>query len=163
MTMVPSCLSHGRSLTHAYMIWKWNFICCLRLLCDTLSYFLSLQPCISAVGLHWHKEHFRCSRCNADLSTGKRRPDLISPCLDLTVWLSLSLPPFFFLSFFFSQGEGFNMENNMLFCADCFGAVYGATCFGCGQKIGGDELWVEALEHQWHSNCFRCEVRVQTC
>lgn len=83
-----------------------------------------LGPCISAVGQHWHKEHFRCSRCNADLSTG----------------------------------EGFNMENNMLFCADCFGAIYGATCFGCGQKIGGDELWVEALEHQWHSHCFRCEV-----
>ena len=52
------------------------------------------------------------------------------------------------------------MENNMLFCADCFGSVYGATCFGCGQKIGGSELWVEALEHQWHSNCFRCEVRM---
>ena len=50
------------------------------------------------------------------------------------------------------------MENNLLFCADCFGAIYGATCFGCGQKIGGGELWVEALEHQWHSNCFRCEV-----
>ena len=31
----------------------------------------ALQPCISAVGLHWHKEHFRCSRCNTDLSTGK--------------------------------------------------------------------------------------------
>ena len=32
----------------------------------------------------------------------------------------------------------------MLFCADCFGAIYGATCFGCSQKIGGNELWVEA-------------------
>ena len=55
-------------------------------------------------------------------------------------------------------GSGFNMENNLLFCGDCFGSVYGATCFGCSRKIGGDELWVEALEHQWHPACFVCEV-----
>ena len=59
-----------------------------------------------------------------------------------------------------SLGSGFNMENNMLFCTDCYGAVYGATCFGCGQRIGGDELWVEALDHQWHPACFVCDVRL---
>lgn len=58
-------------------------------------------------------------------------------------------------------GEGFNMEANKLFCGDCYGASYGATCFGCGLKIGGDELWIEAMGHNWHSACFQCEV--STC
>ncbi len=52
------------------------------------------------------------------------------------------------------------MENNLLFCVDCFGALYGATCHGCSQRIGGDELWVEALEHTWHPACFVCDVSV---
>ena len=65
------------------------------------------------------------------------------------------------LFMYMRSGEGFNMEANQLFCGDCYGAAYGATCFGCGQKIGGDELWVEAMDHQWHSQCFKCEV--STC
>ena len=56
-------------------------------------------------------------------------------------------------------GHGFNMENNLLFCVDCYSSLYGATCFGCSQRIKGDELWVEALEHQWHPSCFVCDVR----
>ncbi len=51
------------------------------------------------------------------------------------------------------------MENNLLFCADCFGSLYGATCSGCAGKIGGGELWIEALDGTWHSGCFICEVQ----
>lgn len=80
--------------------------------------------CITAQDLSWHEEHFRCSRCNADLT----------------------------------QGEGFSMEANQLLCGDCYGETYGATCGGCGQKIGGDQLWVEALDKQWHSQCFTCTI-----
>ena len=55
-------------------------------------------------------------------------------------------------------GEGFNMEAGQLFCGGCYGESYGATCGGCGSKIGGDQLWVEALDQQWHSYCFTCTV-----
>ena len=55
-------------------------------------------------------------------------------------------------------GEGFNMEAGQLFCGGCYGESYGATCGGCGSKIGGDQLWVEALDQQWHSHCFTCTV-----
>ena len=55
-------------------------------------------------------------------------------------------------------GSGFSMENNMAICKECYGALYGSTCHGCNQRIGGDELWVEALEHTWHPACFICEV-----
>lgn len=82
-----------------------------------------LGPCISAVGRHWHQEHFSCSRCSADLS----------------------------------KGEGFNMDNNLLFCSECFSSLFGATCYGCSKRIAGEELWVEALDHQWHPACFSCE------
>ena len=51
------------------------------------------------------------------------------------------------------------MEAGQLLCGDCYGESYGATCGGCGQKIGGDQLWVEALDQQWHQNCFICTVR----
>ena len=51
------------------------------------------------------------------------------------------------------------MEAGHLFCGSCYGESYGATCGGCGSKIGGDELWVEALDQQWHSHCFTCTVR----
>ena len=55
-------------------------------------------------------------------------------------------------------GEGFNTEGGELFCGGCYGESYGATCGGCGSKIGGDQLWVEALDQQWHSHCFTCNV-----
>ena len=51
------------------------------------------------------------------------------------------------------------MEAGHLFCGSCYGESYGATCGGCGSNIGGDELWVEALDQQWHSHCFTCTVR----
>ena len=54
---------------------------------------------------------------------------------------SPSLPPSLSLS-----GEGFNMEAGQLFCGGCYRESYGATCGGCGSKIGGDQLWVEALD-----------------
>ena len=51
------------------------------------------------------------------------------------------------------------MEAGHLFCGSCYGESYGATCGGCGSKIGGDELWVGALDQQWHSHFFTCTVR----
>ena len=50
------------------------------------------------------------------------------------------------------------MEAGQLFCGGCYGESHGATCGGCGSKIGGDQLWVEALDQQWHSHCFTCTV-----
>ena len=54
------------------------------------------------------------------------------------------------------------MMDGNLFCGDCYAEQYGATCNGCGQKIGGDELWIEALDATWHQRCFICEVSIGT-
>ena len=84
----------------------------------------------------------------------------LSPSLTLSHPLSLSppLPPSLPPSPLSLSGEGFNMEAGQLFCGGCYGESYGATCGGCGSKIGGDQLWVEALDQQWHSHCFTCTV-----
>ena len=59
-----------------------------------------------------------------------------------------------------SGGEegGFHYEEANLFCTQCFTSSYGVQCFGCKQMIGGNELWVEAMEQNWHPECFVCIV-----
>lgn len=86
------CLSCGDRLTPTW----YESDLCIYAVCPLamISYcvtWTNLQPCISAVGLHWHKEHFCCSRCNADLSTGKRRLAQVSSNWSLKCSCSLSL------------------------------------------------------------------------
>lgn len=58
-----------------------------------------------------------------------------------------------------SGGEGgFHYEGGQLFCPKCFTLSYGVQCFGCKQLIGGNELWVEAMDQNWHPECFVCTV-----
>ena len=45
---------------------------------------------------------------------------------------------------------------------NCFTEAYGVSCSGCGQTIGANELWVEALDRNWHPQCFVCGVRETT-
>lgn len=61
-----------------------------------------------------------------------------------------------------SGGEegGFHYEEANLFCTQCFTNSYGVQCFGCKQMIGGNELWVEAMEQNWHPECFVCTVSI---
>ena len=45
--------------------------------------------------------------------------------------------------------------------AGCYSDQFGAMCAGCSKAIGGGDLWVEALDKNWHPNCFVCEVSKQ--
>ena len=47
-------------------------------------------------------------------------------------------------------------------CAGCYSEQFGVICAGCNKVIGGADLWVEALDKNWHPNCFVCEVRGHT-
>ena len=53
---------------------------------------------------------------------------------------------------------GFHYDEGHLFCPNCFTTSYGVQCFGCKQLIGGNELWVEAMDQNWHPDCFVCTV-----
>lgn len=54
--------------------------------------------------------------------------------------------------------DGFNFEDNQLYCKNCFDQSYGTTCHGCKQNISANDLWVEALDNNWHPQCFVCTV-----
>ena len=53
--------------------------------------------------------------------------------------------------------EGFNYEGGRLYCTGCYSDQFGVICAGCNKVIGGADLWVEALEKNWHPHCFVCE------
>ena len=83
---------------------------------------------MTAVGRYWHGEHFICCQCHIRLSGGE-------------------------------GGEaGFHYDEGRLYCPKCFTAAYGVQCYGCKQLVGGNELWVEAMDHNWHPQCFVCLV-----
>ena len=42
------------------------------------------------------------------------------------------------------------MEAGQLFCGGCYGESYGATCGGCGSKIGGSGV---VLAYVYHHVC----------
>jgi len=58
---------------------------------------------------------------------------------------------------------GFHYDEGRLFCPKCFSVSYGVECFGCKQLIGGNELWVEAMDQNWHPECFVCSVSILLC
>ena len=61
-----------------------------------------------------------------------------------------------------SGGEGgFHYDEGRLYCPQCFAAMNAVQCFGCKQLIGGNELWVEAMDQNWHPGCFVCIVSSQ--
>ncbi|CAI8032732.1 Paxillin [Geodia barretti] len=138
-------------------------------------------PYATAMGRSWHPEHFVCTSCQKQLQNtmfvfeeesifcencyAKKfaktchscHKSIVGPCITAQ---DLSWHQEHFVCSRcrtdLSQGEGFNMEAGELFCGGCYGESYGATCGGCGSRIGGDQLWVEALDQQWHSHCFTC-------
>ena len=57
-------------------------------------------------------------------------------------------------------GDGFSFEGGQLYCKDCFVTNSGIKCNGCGQGVSPDDLWIEALDVTWHSQCFVCDVSI---
>ncbi|XP_019854051.1 PREDICTED: LIM domain-binding protein 3-like [Amphimedon queenslandica] len=135
----------------------------------------------SAMNKVWHPEHFVCYRCHCQLSGGtfvfeeekifcnncyeKQVAQICSLCRKAIVGPMVNATNRYYHQECFrcsrcscnlSQQDGFNMENGMLFCSNCFTEAYGVSCSGCGQTIGANELWVEALDRNWHPQCFVC-------
>ena len=60
-----------------------------------------------------------------------------------------------------SGGEGgFHYEDGLLFCPKCFTLNNAVECFGCKQLVGGNDLWIEAMDQNWHPQCFVCVVSI---
>ena len=111
---------------------------------------------VNATNRYYHQQCFKCSRCSNNLSNedGFNMENGMLFCS-----VSLPLPPS--LSLFLIPPSLFPSLFTFVFMyfQNCFTETYGVTCSGCGQSISANELWVEALERNWHPQCFVCAVR----
>ncbi|OQR78130.1 PDZ and LIM domain protein Zasp-like [Tropilaelaps mercedesae] len=46
------------------------------------------------------------------------------------------------------------------YCEKDWNDLFTSKCFGCGYPIEAGDRWVEALNNNYHSTCFKCTVRI---
>ncbi|KAL5479195.1 hypothetical protein EMCRGX_G022686 [Ephydatia muelleri] len=140
-------------------------------------------PFASALGKVFHPEHFTCHHCSKELtnSTFILEGDAIycehcyeqifaHPCYACKkpiIGSSVSAVDLYWHPDHFrcsqcatdlTKGDGFSFEGGQLYCKDCFVTNSGIKCNGCGQGVSPDDLWIEALDVTWHSQCFVCDA-----
>ena len=77
--------------------------------------------------------------------------------------LGKSWHPDHFVCAFCGRGfgnEGFLVDNGKPYCGKCFEDLFSVKCGKCLKPITGGEKYVEALNKNWHSQCFTCTVSV---
>eukprot|EP00794_Sanderia_malayensis_P016682 gene16682-18376_t len=52
--------------------------------------------------------------------------------------------------------EGFLIEMGKPYCEKCHDETFGVKCAGCNGSISGGQRYVEALNQNWHTDCFMC-------
>ncbi|XP_038060082.1 PDZ and LIM domain protein 5-like isoform X1 [Patiria miniata] len=138
-------------------------------------------PFVSAVGRNWHPEHFVCAHCHQNLSTqgfveqnGKvycerdfnslyapncaicNRPISQGGCVqamgsqyhsDCFVCHHCKDP---------ITGTSFHISEGKPYCKRDYQKLFSVRCAACNYPVEPGDAWVEALNKQWHSNCFTC-------
>ena len=56
------------------------------------------------------------------------------------------------------NNEGFLIEMGKPYCERCHDDLFGVKCAGCQRSITGGQRYVEALNQNWHTDCFICGV-----
>ncbi|KAI9101015.1 hypothetical protein DFS34DRAFT_451587 [Phlyctochytrium arcticum] len=79
-----------------------------------------LERCVTALGQHWHPDHFFCAQC------GK----------------------------LFPPGAGFLEKDGMAYCEEDYFNLFAMRCGGCSKGIVGE--FVSACGKEWHVGCFVC-------
>lgn len=52
----------------------------------------------------------------------------------------------------------FFLEDGMPYCEADWNELFTTKCFACGFPVEAGDRWVEALNHNYHSQCFNCTV-----
>lgn len=52
--------------------------------------------------------------------------------------------------------SSFYLEDNVPYCERDWNILFTTKCYSCSYPIEAGDKWVEALERNYHSNCFRC-------
>jgi hypothetical protein len=56
-------------------------------------------------------------------------------------------------------GQGaFHLEDGKTYCEKDWQAMFQTKCYGCQFPIEPGDRWVEALNENWHSECFNCST-----
>jgi len=54
----------------------------------------------------------------------------------------------------------FFLEDGNAYCEADWNELFTTKCFACGFPVEAGDRWVEALNHNYHSQCFNCTVSV---
>lgn len=52
----------------------------------------------------------------------------------------------------------FHNEDGKIYCQKDWGQMFQTKCYGCQFPIEPGDRWVEALQQNWHSECFNCST-----
>lgn len=55
-------------------------------------------------------------------------------------------------------GNQFHTEEGKVYCKKDWAAMFQTKCYGCDFPIEPGDRWVEALNANWHSECFNCST-----
>lgn len=151
-----------------------------ELYCGACQQPLSGGPFVSAIGKTWHPDHFCCSSCSVSLQNQAFVEEnnqlfcekcynsfyapkcahcnnaIIGNCINA---LGKSWHPDHFVCSFCNRGfgnEGFLVDSGKPYCEKCFEDLFSVKCGKCMRAITGGEKYVEALNKNWHSQCFTC-------
>ncbi|XP_075169902.1 Z band alternatively spliced PDZ-motif protein 52 isoform X16 [Haematobia irritans] len=139
-------------------------------------------PFITALGKIWCPEHFHCTNGNCrrplqDIGFVEEKGDLYceycfekylapgcSKCGGKIKGDCLNAIGKHFHPECFSCGHcgklfgntPFFLEDGMPYCEADWNELFTTKCFACGFPVEAGDRWVEALNHNYHSQCFNC-------
>ncbi|XP_077504862.1 Z band alternatively spliced PDZ-motif protein 52 isoform X4 [Amblyomma americanum] len=141
-------------------------------------------PFVTALGRNWCPEHFLCSNgsCRKSLQDigfveeqGKLYCEHCYECYmapicrkcghrikgDCLNALEQTWHPECFVCTYCKTAFGnssFYLEDGMPYCEKDWNELFTTKCVGCGFPIEAGDRWVEALNNNYHSQCFKCTI-----
>ncbi|XP_022648795.1 PDZ and LIM domain protein Zasp-like isoform X2 [Varroa destructor] len=141
-------------------------------------------PFVSAIGKSWCPAHFMCANatCRRDLMdcgfVEERNQLYCETCFENYMAPSCSKchqrikgdclkamdrpwhPTCFTCSYCRRPfgNNSFYLEDGKPYCEKDWNDLFTSKCFGCGYPIEAGDRWVEALNNNYHSTCFKCTV-----
>ncbi|XP_075250583.1 PDZ and LIM domain protein 7-like isoform X2 [Convolutriloba macropyga] len=139
-------------------------------------------PFVTAVGKNWHPECFKCAICGVNLQDeGFVQDDSTGQLLCEKHYNSMFAPPCYkcnqrivgdvlhaiektwhsecFVCTHCRRpfgSAGFHLEEGMPYCEEHWNELFTSKCEACMKPIQAGHRWLEALNVNWHAECFKC-------
>ncbi|XP_063712031.1 PDZ and LIM domain protein 7-like [Symsagittifera roscoffensis] len=139
-------------------------------------------PFVTAVGKNWHPDCFKCNVCGINLQDeGFVQDDSTGQLLCEQHYNSMFAPPCYkcgdrivgdvlhaiektwhaqcFVCTHCKRpfgNAGFHLEEGMPYCEEHWNEMFTSKCEACQKPIQAGHRWLEALNVNWHAECFKC-------